>query len=457
MEKKIPVVNGQIIKLEIKGITHQGWGVGRIEGFAIFVPNALPGEMVQARIKQVKKSFAMADVVEIMESSAKRVDPPCAVYDSCGGCQIQHANYKEQLEIKHNLVVDNLTRIGKLSDVTVHPVIGMDEPWAYRNNVQFHLESKNEEVEIGFYRPGTHQLVSVEQCHLLPDIFNEIKNYLKGALKKFAVPIHIPKKMVGLQHVVLRISRATGEIIIVLVTSEKKLGGIKKLVTNMMEKFPQIVSVVQNINTRNTSEVFGDKWYLLEGKEWIEDKIGENVFSISPASFAQVNPVQTEKLYAKALEYAELKGHEQVIDVYCGMGTIALSWARKAEKVFGIEEVKEAVKDAKNNATLNNISNIEFFAGKAEKVLPKMVAEGITAHVIVVDPPRKGCDPAVLEAMVKMNPEKIVYVSCDPGTLARDLRLLNEKGYKALEIQPVDMFPQTGHVETVVLMSRVEK
>lgn len=457
MKIKCPIYKEQVIDIEIKGITYQGWGVGNFEGFTVFVPNTLPGEKVKAQIIQMKKSFAVANVIEILESAETREKPRCVLYENCGGCQIQHANYLQQLEIKRQLVVDSITRIGKLDGIKVHPVIGMNEPWGYRNKVQFHVESRNGEVKIGFYRPGTRNLISLDQCHLLPPVFNKIATFLKEILTELSVPIYIPNKAAGLKHVVLRISRISGEIALMLVTSSSEVPGLKKCISLLMNHIPQVVSVVQNVNPRSTSEIFGDKWILLAGKERIEDKIGEITFSISPESFVQVNPVQTEKLYAKALEYADLNGTEHVTDVYCGIGTITLFLAQKAKKVFGIEEVPGAIKDAEKNAKLNHITNTKFFAGKAEEVLPQMAEQGIKADIIVVDPPRKGCDPAVLDAMVQMGPERIVYISCDPGTLARDLKILDEKGYRTLEIQPVDMFPHTGHVECVVLMSRKDK
>jgi 23S rRNA (uracil1939-C5)-methyltransferase len=449
--KEKPLSLGDIIELEIVGISHQGWGIGRYSGFTVFVPGSLAGERVKVKIRQVKKSFAVAELIRVITSSPYRVKPRCSISASCGGCHIQHAQYEHQLLIKRKIVTDALVKIGKLNDVQVHPVLGMTHPWKYRNRIQLHVKVEGDRINIGFFQPGTHELALFEECFLVPDIFNQVRNFLQEELGKYLGKADISL----LKHVVLKISAYTGEITVVFVTVNNSVSFLGELTSSLIKKFPDVTSVVQNIQGKNTGALFGPEWKLILGKERIEDRIWDTIFSISPGSFVQVNPEQTQVLYRQVLEYAELTGKEIVMDIYCGIGTMSLLFARQVKKVIGIEEFPGAVEDAERNAHLNNINNVEFIAGKAEIVLPDMDAFGIHPDVIVVDPPRKGCDPAVLEAIAKMNPPKVIYVSCDPATLARDLKILTGKGYKVIEVQPVDMFPQTAHVESVVLITKL--
>jgi 23S rRNA (uracil1939-C5)-methyltransferase len=452
---KPPVMEGENVVINIDSVSHQGWGVGRYQGLTVFVPQCLPDEKVKVKILKVKKSFALADLVEIIAPSLKRISPKCAVYDSCGGCQIQHAQYEHQLEIKFNLIHQSLTRIGKLQDFVIHPVLGMDNPWSYRNRAQFHIQVVGNDIKLGFYRPGTHLLVPVEDCSLLPELFNNIIKHLKNQLLKLMSQDN-EADLTGLHHIVLKSSRVNGEAMVIFVTERSKFPELDKIAISLSRVFYQITSVIQNINSRKSGFIFGPKWKLIWGKKHLKEQIDDLVFSIGPGSFVQVNTVQTEVLYQKVLEYANLQGNEEVIDVYCGIGTISLLLAKRCRQVYGIEEVKEAVNDARYNSRLNRIKNAKFLAGKAEQILPQMMASGVKPDLIVVDPPRKGCDSRVLDAIVGMNPPRIIYVSCDPGNLARDLKILDEKGYKTVEVQPVDMFPHTSHVECVVLMSRAK-
>jgi 23S rRNA (uracil1939-C5)-methyltransferase len=450
MVRTPPVIAGQIINIRIDGITYQGWGTGRFDGFTVFIPGTLPGEKVKAKIKEVKKNFAMAQAIDVEEQPEKRAAPCCSVYDSCGGCQLQHVNYRSQLELKATLVSDALSRIGKLKNVKIHPVIGMKEPWGYRNRAQFHVKKIDGKVCLGFFQPGTQRLTPVEKCRLLPDIFNDIVRFLEKQLSQWA-------DVSDLLHVVIKKNRIQDEVAVIFVTRRAQVSELKNTALALAKFFPKIVSVIQNVNPGRTSVVFGPKWRTVFGSGRIQDRIGKVILSMSPGSFVQVNPEQTEALYTKVLDYAGLTGREEVIDVYCGTGSISLWLAPKAKKVYGIEEFKEAVEDAKLNAQLNNVSNAEFFAGKSELLLPGMLQKGIKADVIVLDPPRRGCAPEALNAIAEMKPERIVYVSCNPATLARDLGILAEKGFEIVEVQPVDMFPQTVHVEVVALMSRVDE
>jgi 23S rRNA (uracil1939-C5)-methyltransferase len=450
--KEIPLALGDIVDLSLDGISHEGWGIGRYEGFTVFVPGGLPGERVEAKVRQVKKNYAVGELVQVTKASAYRVDPACSVYASCGGCTIQHALYEHQLNMKRRIVADALEKIGGFRDIKVHRVLGMVHPWEYRNRIQLHVSTEGNHVKIGFFRPGSHELVSFENCHLVPGIFNDLRNFLERELNRRRDRADLS----CLKHIVLKRSAYTEEIAVVFVTEKKDCPVLQDLSLALVKSFPAVVSVVQNIRIKNTGALFGPEWKLILGKERIDERIGDVIFSISPGSFVQVNPDQTEVLYDKVLEYADLTGKEMVMDIYCGIGTISLILAKRAQKVIGIEEFPGAVQDAKFNARINNIHNGEFFAGKAEIVLPELEASGIHPDIIVVDPPRKGCDPAVLEAIVKMVPQKLIYVSCNPATLARDLKILAGKGYKAREVQPVDMFPQCAHVECVTLMSRVK-
>jgi len=452
---KPPVSEGETVIIKIEGIAHQGWGVGRHQGFAVFVPGTAPGEIVKVKVLQVKKSFARAELVDIVKCGEARVFPRCGAYDVCGGCHFQHIDYRHQLKIKEELVAHSISRIGKISGAVIHPVLGMDHPWNYRNRAQFHVQIVGQKVRFGFFRPGTHDLVPVSDCALLPGIFADILHRLKKDMENL-LGGESARNFTGMHHLVIKINRDHNEIALVFVIGEEEIPELPSLAAFLNQEFPQVVSVMQNINTDSRGPIFGREWKLIWGKSRIEDRIGDLIFSVSPGSFLQVNSMQTERLYEKVLEYAGLKGNEKVIDLYCGIGTITLLLAPKCRKILGIEEFKEAVQDARVNARLNSIYNVRFAAGKAEDLLPKMLAEGIRADVIVVDPPRKGCERKVLEAIAGMRPDRIVYVSCDPGTLARDLKILEEKGYQTREVQPVDMFPQTKHVESIILIKRAE-
>ncbi len=451
----VPVRPGQEIELEVTGLGHSGEGVARYEGFTVFVPGGIPGDRLDAKVTLVKKNYARAAVVRVVDPSSDRVAPPCPVVGECGGCQLQHMAYEAQLRHKRQQVADALERIGRLAGVTVHPTLGMDEPWRYRNKAQFPFGEWSGRVIAGFFAPGTHRIVDIDQCEIQHPLGNRIMREVKELATRFGVPIYDEKTHRGvLRHVLARVGRGTGEAMAVLVTNGPQLPHGRKIAEELMRRVPGLVSVVQNINPERTNVILGRKSRLLAGRDRIYDVIDELKFAISPVSFFQVNPVQTEVLYGKALEYAGLTGAETVIDVYCGIGTISLFLARRARQVIGIEVVEQAVEDARANAELNGIGNARFIAGDAAVEMPRLASEGTRADVIVVDPPRKGCEEPVLRAMAEMGPERIVYVSCNPATLARDLGILAELGYRTPEVQPVDMFPHTAHVECCALVVR---
>ncbi|ABR50142.1 RNA methyltransferase, TrmA family [Alkaliphilus metalliredigens QYMF] len=446
-----------VIEMEIKDTGHNGEGVGRIDGFTVFVEGGIPGDHLKVKITKVKKTYGMGRMIEIMTASPNRTEPRCPIADVCGGCQIMHMDYKGQLEMKRKRVEETLARIGKI-ETTVHATLGMDNPYEYRNKAQFPIGVMDGKAILGFYKKGSHEIVDTEYCHIQSPINETIAKVMKHYIDSFGVTVYDEKKRVGLlRHVITKVGFTTGEVMVVLITNGKQLPHKKELIDLLIEGVKGLKTVAHNINEKNTNVIFGSKTKTLHGEGYITDYIGDLKFNISPQSFFQVNPMQTKALYEKALEYANLTGEENVLDIYCGIGTISLFLAQKAKKVYGVEVVEAAIEDAKHNAKINNLNNAEFHVGKAEEVVPQLYKEGIRTEVVVVDPPRKGCEESVLETIVNMEPKRVVYVSCNPATLARDLAYLEEHGYKTQEVQPVDMFPHSSHVETVVLMSRVDK
>ena len=445
--------------VDIVDIGQGGVGIGKYEGFTVFVDGGLIQDKIKVKITKSKKNYAVGDMVEIIEKSPFRVARKCSEsLRQCGGCQIQELDYQKQLDIKTNEVKQVISRIGKLDDVIVHDTLGMEHPFRYRNKAQFPIQKKDNMPVIGFYKKKSHDLISTDECIIQHEVNDKIIKIIKTYIQAYNVSIYDEKTHKGLlRHVVTKVGFTTGEVMIVLVANGKKLPYLKELASVLKENIPGFKTLVVNVNTQKTNVILGKENIVAYGDGMIRDYIGELVFEISPLSFFQVNPLQTEVLYNKALEYANLGENDTVFDIYCGIGTISLFLAQKAKKVYGIEIVEDAIKDAKRNAKINNMDNVEFYVGKAEEVVPKMYSEGKTANVVVVDPPRKGCDEKVLDTIVSMKPDRVVYVSCNPSTLARDLAYLDERGYKCVEIQPVDMFPHTMHVETVAKLSRVEK
>lgn len=457
--------NGEYIA-DVVGIGHDGEGVGRVDGFTLFIHGALPGEKIRVKVLKVKKQYGYAKLLEIMEASPDRVDAPCPIYKQCGGCQLQHLSYEAQMRWKRQLVIDNLTRIGKLQvggeqeeGVVIKPTLGMSDPWRYRNKAQVPIGLGSMEGGLvgGFYAQGSHRIIDMEACLIQHENNDTVVATVKRIARQLGIRPYDEESGKGLlRHVIARYGFNTGEIMVVLVTNGRDMSRVDELVGLIREEIPGVRSICQNVNVDRTNVIFGDVTKVLWGSDVIYDTIGDIRFAISARSFYQVNPVQTEVLYGKALEYAQLGGEEVVIDAYCGIGTISLFLAQNAGKVYGVEIVPEAIEDARRNALLNDVRNAVFEVGAAEEVIPAWKQQGVTPDVIVVDPPRKGCDAALLETIVAMQPERVVYVSCNPSTLARDLRVLEDGGYRTLEVQPVDMFPHTVHVESVALLVRNE-
>ena len=440
--------------VDIVDIGQGGVGIGKFEGFTVFVDGGLVKDKIKVKITKSKKNYAVGDIVEIIEPSPYRVERKCSKeLKDCGGCQIQELDYQEQLNIKTNEVKQVISRIGKLEDVVVHPALGMEEPFRYRNKAQFPIQKVDGSPVIGFYKKKSHDIIPTDQCIIQHDVNDKIIKIIKTYIRAYKVSVYDEKTHTGvLRHLVTKVGFTSKEVMVVLVANGRKLPYLNELASVLKENIPGFKTLVVNVNREKTNVILGNENRVIYGDGKINDNIGDLVFEISPLSFFQVNPVQTEVLYNKALEYAALGENDTVFDIYCGIGTISLFLAQRAKKVYGIEIVEEAIKDAKRNAEINNLDNVEFYVGKAEEVVPKMYKQGKRANVVVVDPPRKGCDEKVLDTIVSMQPDRVVYVSCNPSTLARDLAYLNEKGYKSLEVQPVDMFPHSVHIENVALI-----
>ncbi len=451
----IPVKRNDKIELVITGLGSSGEGVGKYEGFTVFVPGALPGEKVGVCVNVVKRHYAIAVLKEVIQPSEERREPLCPLYERCGGCQLQHLSYAGQLEIKRQQVQAALERIGHL-EVQALPVLGCAKPWNYRNKMQFPVSLSAEgKLDIGCYALSTHSVIDTPDCLIQKEANNNVLAAVRAWMEKYQISAYDEKTGKGVvRHVMSRVGVHSGEIMAVLVVSVYDLPKRQELCAMLREAVPGLVSIVQNINKKPTNIIMGLKNKVLWGRSTIKDSLGNLSFNISPLSFFQVNSEQAEVLYAKALEFADLKGKENVVDVYCGTGTISLYLAQKAAKVYGIEIVPPAIEDAKRNALENGLKNAEFICGDAAVELPKLLESGVRPQVVLVDPPRAGCEQKVLDAIAGVQPERIVYVSCNPASLARDLAYLEDRGYKTVQAQPVDMFPQTHHVETIVLLQR---
>lgn len=451
--KLVPVKKNEVYNIEIGGMTHEGQGVGRIDNFTVFVDGAIKGEEVEIKLIKVNKNYAVGKLLKLIKASPDRIEPACKVYNRCGGCSLQHMNIKAALKFKTDMVIENIRRIGKLKDIVVHNTIGMENPFNYRNKAQYPVGKLKDELVVGFYAKKSHDIVDSPYCMIQHSVSDKAKLLVKTFLKENKISVYDEATGKGLvRHVMTRVGFNTGEVMVVLVLNGKSLPHRDKLVNLLTGEIPEIKSIVLNVNTANTNIILGARNIVIFGEENITDYIAKFRFKISPLSFFQVNPLQTEVLYNKALEYAGLTGEETVFDLYCGIGTISLFLSEKAKKVYGVEVVEEAIRDAKENAKLNDVNNVEFIVGEAERVIPDMYQKGLKADVVVVDPPRKGCDEVLLDTLVSMAPDRIVYVSCNPATLARDLGFLAERGFEVLEVQPVDMFPWSSHVETVTLL-----
>lgn len=455
MKREIPVEKNKDYIIDISGMGSEGEGIGKVEGFTVFIQGALINEKVKAKIIKLSKSYSIGKLLEVIVPSKYRQEPICSIYKRCGGCQLQHMSYEGQLDFKRNRVKDALERIGGLKDIGVKPVLGMKEPLRYRNKVQLPVGGADKPV-IGFYSPRSHDIIDMDKCYIQNEAADRVVKLTREWIEKYGIKPYDEAYHTGLlRHIMVRQAYRTGEAMVVLVTNGREIPHVDEYIEAVRKNIENITGVLQNINTSKTNVILGPENVLLWGRETITDYIGRFKFNISPHSFFQVNPLQTEVLYSKALEFAGLTGKETVFDAYCGTGTISLFLADKAKKVYGVEIIPQAIENANENAKLNGVTNAEFITGEAEKVIPELIHEGIRADVVVVDPPRKGCEESLLHTIGDMAPDRIVYVSCDPGTLARDLAIITKLGYEVKEVQPVDMFPETAHVECVVLITKL--
>lgn len=451
-QQEMKITPGQTFPLTIKRLGINGEGVGYFKRGVVFVPGALPGEEIVAEATKVHPKFAEAKVKKIRKPSKHRVVPPCPVYDKCGGCQIMHLEYAQQLKEKKDIVkqaFERHTRF-KVDELDIRDTIGMEDPWSYRNKSQFQAGTTEDgRVIAGLYGVNSHRLIDIKTCMVQHPSCNEITETVKQLLQELGIPTYNEKKKAGIvRTVVVRAGFATGEVQVVIVTISEKLPKKKQLIEMIMAKHPEVKSIVQNVNNQSTSLIFGDKTIHLAGDEIINEQLGELSYELSARTFFQLNPIQTVTLYNEAKKAAALTGKENVVDAYCGVGTIGLWLSNQAKEVRGMDVIKESIDDAKKNAERHGKTNTRYEVGKAEDVMPKWIKQGWKPDVLVVDPPRTGCDEKLLTTILRSKPKRIAYVSCNPSTLAKNIQVLSRL-YKIEYIQPVDMFPHTAHVECV--------
>lgn len=453
-EQTVKIKLKQTFPLTIKRLGINGEGVGYFKKQVVFVPGALPGEEVVVEATKVHPKFAEATVKKIRRQSPHRIKPLCPIYELCGGCQLQHLQYGQQLKEKRDIVIQSLERHTRLQidKLDIRETIGMDDPWGYRNKSSFQVSEKNGKVLAGLYGLNSHQLIDIDQCAVQHSQTNEATAAVKRILQDLHIPIYNERTRKGVvRTIVTRVGVQTGELQIVLITAQKELPKKELLIQEIQKRLPHVKSIVQNINGQKTSLIFGNETTSLAGREFIQETLGDLQFELSARTFFQLNPVQTVVLYDEVKKAAGLTGKEKVVDAYCGVGTIGLWLAGQAGEIRGMDVIPESIEDAKNNASRHGIKHAKYVTGKAEEWLPKWVKEGWRPDVVVVDPPRTGCDPQLLRTILKVKPKKIVYVSCNPSTLAKDIQTLSSQ-YEVKYIQPVDMFPQTAHVEAVAQM-----
>jgi len=454
-KRSIPVKLGEEYIITIQGMGNNGEGVGRYEDFTVFIPFTLPGEVIKTKITQYKKNYAVGRIIEIIEAAPNRVVPKCDVYGTCGGCQLQHVSYEGQLALKTQKVRDIIARIAKMDPVMVEATLGAKQPWNYRNKMQMPVAGTAENLKMGFYAMGSHDIVENFHCHIQMDLNNKLASVCYDIMTELHIAPYDELTGEGVvRHIIGRVA-PTG-IMVIIVTAVKNLPQQETWVARIRETIPEVTSIVANYNPKNTNVIMGRECNVLWGASYIVDTIEDLTFRLSPHSFFQVNPVQTSVLYGKALEFADLTGGETVVDAYCGTGTISLFMAHNAKKVIGIEIVEPAIIDARNNAKSNGFTNTEFIVADAAKAMPALYNKGVRVDVIVFDPIRAGCKEEVLRAAASMQPKRMVYVSCNPASMARDIAILDTLGYKTVKVQPVDMFPMTAHVETVTLLTKKE-
>lgn len=451
--KNYPVKKNETRQVEIIDLTHEGLGVAKIDGYPLFIENALPGEIIEIKVVKVGKSFGYGKVMTLIKASEDRVAVKDPNFTKVGISPLQHLAYDAQLQFKTEQVKNVMQRVAKLPDVPVRDTLGMKNPWGYRNKAQIPVRKINNELQTGFFRKNSHELIPLEHYYIQDPKIDAAVIAVRDIMRRYNVkPYNEADNTGNLRHIVIRRGYFTGQMMIVLITRTPKLFPSSKIIPDILAMLPEVVSIVQNVNPKKTNVIFGDETIVLHGEDQLIDTIFDLQFEISARSFYQVNPQQTEVMYKKVKEYAALTGKEVVVDAYCGIGTIGLTLAKEAKQIYGIEAIEEAVINAESNAVLNGITNATFSTGLVEEILPRLIEDGQTPDVVIVDPPRKGLEAALIATLVEAAPKRIVYVSCNPATLARDLALFAGGGYEVKEIQPVDNFPQTTHIESVALL-----
>ena len=446
-----------IVEVEIVDLTHEGAGVAKVNGFVFFVDNALPGEVIKMRVLKLKKNIGFGKVEEHVTLSPNRNQDIDATYLRSGIADFGHMTYEEQLKFKRKQVVDNLYKTAGISDVEVAETLGMETPYAYRNKAQVPVRRVKGQLETGFYRKNSHDLIPIEDFLIQDKEIDKLIVFVRDLLRRYDLKPYDEKEQTGLiRHLVVRRGHYSGQMMLVFVTTRPKIFRIDQIIAKITETFPNVVSIIQNINDKNTNAIFGKEFRTLYGQDTITDSMLGNDYEISAQSFYQVNTEMAEKLYQTAIDFSDLNSDSIVIDAYSGIGTIGLSFAKQVKEVYGVEVIETAVEDAKKNAERNGITNAHYVADSAENAMAKWSKDGIKPDVIIVDPPRKGLTESFIKASVAMQPEKITYVSCNPATMARDIKLYQELGYELKKVQPVDLFPQTHHVETVALLSKLD-
>lgn len=444
---------GEKIVVTIKRIGINGEGVGYYRRKAVFVHGALPEEVVKAKVTRVEPGYLTGEILEVEKKSPQRKEPPCPIYYKCGGCQIQHMTYEAQLQAKEEIVRESFQRYAKLETLLIRPIIGMDNPWGYRNKAQLQVGREGKDIVAGLYAMGTHRLIDISGCPIQHPVVNRVIEQVKEVLEELDIPVYDERTREGaIKTIVARVGQTSGKVQLTLITATDRLPDSRRLVGHLRARLPMVTTIAHNIHKGKSPLVFGSKTVILWGEEQLEESLGDVRFALSPRAFFQLNPEQTVKLYNAVQEAAGLNGSELVVDAYCGTGTIGLWLAPFAREVRGIELIPEAVADARDNAKSTGVDNAHFYEGRAEQLLPEWVNRGIRPDVVVVDPPRTGCERPLLDAIIKAKPKRMVYVSCNPATLAKDCQVLISGGYKIEWAQPVDMFPQTSHVECVVLL-----
>ena len=433
--------------------THDGKGVVKVEHFPIFVKNMLVGEIGQVKIIKVLKNYAIGRLIKLEKTSEYRIEPKCPIYKQCGGCHLQHLSITAQQQFKTKRVKDTLERIGHCH-VFVNDCMMMDDPWFYRNKVQVPIGLQDNRVIAGFYKEHSNDIIDMDCCYIQNEESNQIVQRIKELLDEYHIePYNKLTKKGNIKHILTKQGYYTKEMMVVLISKNKMIPRIFRIVNTLKKEFPHIKTIIHNINPRDDNVILGNKEVILYGNGYIEDRLLDHTYKISLKSFYQINPIQVEKLYSKAIEFAEFKKDDVVLDAYCGIGTIGLSCASQVKKVYGVEIVEEAIEDAKENALRNHIENIEFFAKDAGEFMVEFSKKNIPIDVVMVDPPRKGCSSTFLDQLITLSPQRIVYVSCDVSTQARDIDILQKHGYKVDKCQPVDMFPHTNHIENIVRLS----